>query len=325
MKDLVSIIVPNYNHEKYLPQRLASIFGQSYKNFEVILLDDNSTDNSRAILDQYKTHSQTSHCIFNDKNSGSPFVQWNRGIEMAKGKYIWIAESDDFCDTNFLKHLIEVHNENEDIALAYCQSYCVDLLGEITDIWPNYSSKIGPDPFKEDFVMDGNLFIEKFLIQKNVIPNVSSVLFKKDSLEKIMPLRIAPYLKYTADWFYYIQILCNEKVGFLATPLNYFRHHQSSVIARAHIENSYVGVGKMELQARRDMIYHLERHNPANLNRIKQQSKLHENHLYFGICKSYINSGKKVKAILTMIRNPQIIKTVLKDRYKKMNKVKITP
>lgn len=317
MIPLVSIIVPNYNHDKFLEQRISSILNQKFQNFEIILLDDASADNSVELLIKYSQHPKVSVMEINEKNSGSPFMQWNKGIELAKGDYIWIAESDDFCDINFLKYLIEVHDVNNDIALAYCQSHCINALGEITDIWPNFSTELYPEPFKEDFVMDGNLFIEKFLIKKNVIPNVSSVLFKKDLLKKILPLKNEAYLKYTADWLYYVQILCNSKVAFVAKPLNYFRFHQGSVISGANRDSGYIGIRKMELEARRDMINYLTSHNPANINEIKYQSKLNVNHLYFSICRSYINSGKKIKAVLTMIKKPQIIKPILKDRFKK--------
>ena len=66
---LVSIIVPNYNHEKYLKQRLDSIFNQTYSNFEVILLDDCSSDSSQTILLEYAKNPKVSYCIFNEFNS----------------------------------------------------------------------------------------------------------------------------------------------------------------------------------------------------------------------------------------------------------------
>ena len=75
---IVSIIVPNYNHAPFLNQRLDSIFNQTFQDFEVILLDDASTDNSLSILEDYKEKfkSKVSHLIVNEKNSGSPFKQF---------------------------------------------------------------------------------------------------------------------------------------------------------------------------------------------------------------------------------------------------------
>ncbi|ENV48656.1 hypothetical protein P255_00165 [Acinetobacter brisouii CIP 110357] len=73
----VSVIIPNYNHHKFLHARLDSILKQTYQNFEIIILDDCSTDESRDIIELYRNHPKVSHIIYNTKNSGSSFIQWN--------------------------------------------------------------------------------------------------------------------------------------------------------------------------------------------------------------------------------------------------------
>ena len=95
----VSVIVPNYNHARYLRQRIESVLGQTYQDFEVILLDDCSTDESRSVLGEYAKDPRV-RIEFNEKNSGSTFKQWNKGVRLARGEYIWIAESDDYADTH---------------------------------------------------------------------------------------------------------------------------------------------------------------------------------------------------------------------------------
>src|ERR1700756_5018477 len=97
----VSVIVPNYNHARFLPKRIDSILRQSFQDFELILLDDCSTDDSRSILSQHASDPRV-RIEFNQVNSGSPFKQWNRGVGLARGQYIWIAESDDYADERFL-------------------------------------------------------------------------------------------------------------------------------------------------------------------------------------------------------------------------------
>ena len=71
---LVSVIVPNYNYARYLEERIESILAQSFQDFELILLDDCSTDESRSILERYATHPKVSHYVPNEHNSGSPFA-----------------------------------------------------------------------------------------------------------------------------------------------------------------------------------------------------------------------------------------------------------
>ena len=122
MTPYVSIIIPNYNHAPYLKQRIESVLSQSYQNFEVILLDDRSTDNSWDILQAYKGHEKVSHCLRNDRNSGSPFIQWQKGIEIAKGEWIWIAESDDWADESLLESLINLTRLYPQVPLVFCQS-----------------------------------------------------------------------------------------------------------------------------------------------------------------------------------------------------------
>ena len=85
----VSVIVPNYNHAPYLRQRIDSILAQTYQDFELILLDDSSTDKSEEVLLSYKDHPKVISLIINKQNSGSTFKQWDKGIELAKGEYIW--------------------------------------------------------------------------------------------------------------------------------------------------------------------------------------------------------------------------------------------
>lgn len=122
----VSVILPNYNHEKYLKQRLDSIFQQTFTDFEVIILDDCSTDNSRSVIDIYRSHPTVTHIEFNNQNSGSAFKQWKRGIDLAKGEWIWIAESDDYADPAFLERMILfLKNNNGRVGLLYCDSWIV--------------------------------------------------------------------------------------------------------------------------------------------------------------------------------------------------------
>jgi len=87
----VTVIVPNYNHARFLRQRLDSILTQTYQDFELILLDDCSTDDSRTILKEYAADPRV-RLELNEANSGSPFKQWNKGVQLAQGKYVWIAE-----------------------------------------------------------------------------------------------------------------------------------------------------------------------------------------------------------------------------------------
>ena len=84
---LVSVIIPNYNHARYLDERIQSVLNQTYQNFEVIILDDKSTDNSREVIEKYRAHPKIVHIIYNEINSGSTFRQWEKRNREGKGRF----------------------------------------------------------------------------------------------------------------------------------------------------------------------------------------------------------------------------------------------
>ena len=116
----ISVIVPNYNHARFLRQRIDSILNQTYQDFELILLDDCSTDNSRGVLESYSDNPHVTHIVYNERNSGSAFMQWDKGIQLSQGNWIWIAESDDWAEPDFLKRMASVVAEHPSCGLVYC-------------------------------------------------------------------------------------------------------------------------------------------------------------------------------------------------------------
>ena len=175
---LVSVVVPNFNHAPFLRQRLETIYNQTYKNFEVILLDDASTDNSRDILKNfYALHMEKTRLLFNKKNSGGVFYQWRKGIEAAQGDLIWIAESDDFSAKNFLSELVPAFADDA-IQLAFCRT---DFIQDDKKIFTTeqYLVDLPAFDWTKNFAMTSPEFVEQGFAIKNIIPNVSGVLFRK--------------------------------------------------------------------------------------------------------------------------------------------------
>ncbi|NVN94414.1 MAG: glycosyltransferase family 2 protein [Bacteroidetes bacterium] len=213
----VSVIVPNYNHAPFLKQRLESIFSQTFQDFEIILLDDCSTDNSIEILKEYSIHPKVSHFIINDINSCSPFKQWKKGIELAKGEYIWIAESDDWCELSLLEVLVYNTLKDEEIVVSYCQSQIIheDMSIRYTSTHPKMSE-----------VVDGQRFTSENMLIGNKIFNASMAIFKKSAFNSISD----EYTKYKfcGDWLFWILILFQGKVNISGKVLNYFRYHSKN-------------------------------------------------------------------------------------------------
>lgn len=125
-KDKVSIIVPIYNVEKYLERCIDSIINQTYKNLEIILIDDGSTDKCRNICENYKE--KDSRIIVDHKENGGLSTARNRGLDISTGKYILFVDSDDYiCDTMIEELLKLLLKYNADI--AHCNFKIVDEFG----------------------------------------------------------------------------------------------------------------------------------------------------------------------------------------------------
>jgi glycosyltransferase involved in cell wall biosynthesis len=219
---LVSVIIPNYNHGAFLKRRIDSVLSQTYQDFEVIILDDCSDDNSRQIIEQYREHPKVKAIVYNSINSGSPFKQWQTGIELSKGKYVWIAESDDYSESNFLQIAVDRLLTDES-SLFFCQSYDIDESGKVNgDFLSNMKSIAGLD-WDHQFKMQGNEFISKALQYRNLIVNASSVVFRKPEFDL---KKIIKY-KNCGDWFFWV-ILLNQTfatVSYSPLKMNYFRTH----------------------------------------------------------------------------------------------------
>ena len=204
---LVSIIIPNYTHCSYLKERLDSIFNQTNQDFEVIILDDASSDNSLSILNKYKDHPKVSHFIVNEVNSGSPFKQWKTGLALAKGEYIWIAESDDFCDLNFLETQLK-HLKNSDLSVAK------------TIVFGNQTNgrEISHPAFRES----KNVVLDNNQILYCPVLNVSAALFHKIDKTKLAAAKFA-YFRIIGDRVFYHEFFQNKKLIYNKDTQSYFR------------------------------------------------------------------------------------------------------
>lgn len=219
----VSVIVPNYNYAQYLEQRMETILNQTYQNFEVIILDDCSTDNSLEIIEKYRLHSNVREVIVNEHNSGSPFKQWNKGIRLAKGDLIWIAEADDYCEPNFLEELVRAFCSVDDCAVTYSLSYLVDLEGKY----------IGKIPYRLGGVSiysSAKEYIPDCMSIGCDIWNGSSAIFDR---RKAL-LLTDRYTQYTAcgDKMFWISLSEQGSMVRVNQPLNFFRQHGINTTSR---------------------------------------------------------------------------------------------
>ncbi|GAB3317711.1 glycosyltransferase family 2 protein [Hymenobacter humi] len=227
MNPRVSVIIPNYNHARYLPRRIESVLNQTFRDIEVILMDDCSPDNSRDVIADYAARDSRISVVLNEQNSGSTFKQWNKGIAIARGEFIWIAESDDYADSTFLATLIAKLDTDADIGLAYCDSWDVNEQNQIIDTRVQFYEELDPIMWTQDFVLPGEMLVNKFMFFRNIIPNASAVLIRRSILSRTGPADET--FKVNGDWVFWAKILAVSKVAFISARLNYFRRHTNNV------------------------------------------------------------------------------------------------
>ena len=255
----VSAIVPNYNHAIYLQERLESIYKQTFKDLEVIILDDCSKDNSRDIINTYRERPNT-HIFFNDQNTGSTFAQWQRGLEKANGDFIWIAESDDYAAPEFLERLVNVMDAEPTVGLAYSRSYLINSANEIIGDSNCWTDDLDPERWRSSYINNGINEIEQFLLKKNCIPNASAVLFRTSVAHKVA-LPDASY-RLCGDWLYWMRLLSISDIAFVSHPLNFWRQDSSN--ARAS------NAGTLEwLEGQKVLSYGLDVIGADDLKRVK--------------------------------------------------------
>jgi glycosyltransferase involved in cell wall biosynthesis len=214
----ISVIVPNYNHAPFLKQRIESILDQTYQDFELILLDDCSTDNSKEIIEIYRNHPKVSRIEYNECNSGSTFQQLYKGITLAQAEWIWIAESDDYCEPELLEAFIELLKKNRG-DLVFCRSKIVDEKGRLLR---EQKLDIGWE------VALSEQFLESYMYFDNLLINFSAVLFRKARALATWNAEIYSF-KLSGDWFFWANFLKGSTVVYLNQTLNYYRKHKVTV------------------------------------------------------------------------------------------------
>ena len=242
---LVTVIIPNYNHALYLPSRIESVINQSFKNIEIIILDDYSKDDSRAVIDKYAAQDSRIITVYNEHNSGSTFKQWNKGFALAKGKYIWIAESDDSAELNFLEILLP-RLSDDGVVLAYSDSFDINENNTVKGTIAWYLIELDK-MWSKDFVTDGIPLIRKFMPYRNFIPNASAALFSVETV-RAMGLADESYRLY-GDMIFWAQIISKGKIAYVAQPLNYWRTHQNNVRTKTALDGSKLEESSRVLEA----------------------------------------------------------------------------
>lgn len=203
---MVSIITPVYNSQNFLSECIESVLEQNFEEWELILVDDCSSDNSRAIILDYSGQDNRIKHIFLKKNVGAGEAR-NKGIEASKYRYIAFLDSDDYWHMNKLKNQIAFMKKNE-IYFSYTRYYQLNKY--------NRPSKIILSPLKVNYFK---------LLFNNYIKTLTAIYDTNETGKIYMP----NYRK-RQDWGLWFKILRRTKNAYcLDEPLAYYRTSNSSL------------------------------------------------------------------------------------------------
>ena len=227
----ISVVVPNYNYSNYLYQRVYSILNQNYKIHELIILDDASKDNSLFYMKQIEqkiSESVNVKVVVNDINSGNAFNQWQKGINLATGDYVWVAEADDYAKKNFLNEVVSPLKKNNNIVISYADTGFIDSNGYITkNSLVDQIDILKTNHWNASYVNKGIAEINCYSYLNCTIPNVSGTIIKKGNYDEIF--ESAKKFHQSGDWFTYLNILNLGDISFINKTLNYYRVHGNNI------------------------------------------------------------------------------------------------
>ncbi|MBR3319278.1 glycosyltransferase family 2 protein [Candidatus Saccharibacteria bacterium] len=237
----VSVVVPNYNYKEYLDNRIKTILEQTYPLYELIILDDASTDGSVEYIKQELSPKIRTfdpnlklRIIESKKNSGKSIHQWKKAFKEASGDFLWIAEADDSSDPNFLNTVMAKFAQDKDVVLAFSNSVAIDSQGSVLtyDFQNRSADKLKADRFKNDFIVKGEVILKQEFAINCIIPNVSGVVFRLDRKTPFESLlQKASEFTQCGDWYFYSRVLEHGSIAYSRSALNFFRIHQKSVTA----------------------------------------------------------------------------------------------
>lgn len=215
---LVSVIFTSYNYSRYLEKSIRSILQQNYRDFELIIIDDASTDSSPDIIRRIAKEDDRIHAIYHSSNQGISRTQ-NQGIEKSVGKYVAFCASDDIWHPDKLKTQLCAFGNDENI-VVWSQGIIIDANDHPTgQIWTTLLNISDPPP-------SGDIF--RILLNRNFILGSSRMVKKED----IGNIRWKNSLKYLGDYAFAVDLAARYHYRFIPEGLVYYRVHGNNTFDR---------------------------------------------------------------------------------------------
>lgn len=221
---LVSVITPAYNHEKFISDTIESVINQTYQNWEMLVVDDCSTDGSWEIIQEWTKKDSRIKAFRNNENKGL-IPNWEFLTDNSKGNYIAFLEGDDyFCKDN-LKKKIEIFEKYPDLGMVYCNFSIVNESG--VDIMKNYYSKQEIKTFRNEKIKPEEYLLSSlapFSTYSQIM--ITREVIKNTGLPRSLDQEAKIFLP--SDWDFNFRTSINNKIYFVDEDLLKYRKHSSN-------------------------------------------------------------------------------------------------
>lgn len=283
---MISIIIPVFNVSRFIRKTLLSVLSQSNISFEVIIVDDGSTDNTYEIVQQLLSVHQPKRVKVIKKENGGVSSARNKGIDEASGTYILFLDGDDYISTDLVKYLIPVCNEKKPDII--CWGY--DIVTENMDIILKYKDKYSYE-YQE---MSGETALQNLILFRSMHIWTGSALYKKEFLDK-EKIKFTEGCSNGEDQEFIIKCLSlSKKVIFLPQTLSYYVQRENS-LTNSYDINRFEAIGAIERAAR-----FIEEKNIDLFSKMKNQFQYElilEQFMYnFNSCYSHLMKYKRLKS-----------------------------
>lgn len=212
---LVSVIIPTYNRESTILRAIKSVLTQHYQNFEIIIVDDCSSDRTVEIIKNLSKKDKRIKLLLNEKNRG-PNYSRNRGIKHSKGQYIALLDSDDeWLRSKLKKQLEHFHNKtDEKLGVIYCGAIFIDKKNKTSYQMPQKEGKMLNELLRQNYILAGgsNCLIKKKVFDECGLFDESSKMLNKQDYE--LWLRVAQKFKFAYVNDYLVKIYFSKGVTY---------------------------------------------------------------------------------------------------------------
>ncbi len=207
---MISIIIPTYNNKEYIIPAITSILKQSYSNYEIIVIDDGSTDDTKEWLLPYQ--SQIKYIY---KENGGLASARNCGFEHATGEYIAFLDADDLYRLDKLEKQLEYFTEHPDVGVVYCDVEIIDSEGNPQKILVREMDFDNP----KDFLC--------MLLVRQILPLTTAMMIKRECIDE--GLRYNEKYRQAEDYMFTIKLAEQYKFGYISEPLYMYRRHNNNL------------------------------------------------------------------------------------------------